>query len=460
MLRRFSVNFALFSIALDALLVAAALWLAAIYRPALNELSFAQTIEAGGDLLPNVLYIVFPLLWVAVLLLFSVYDGRRNLRVVDEMSSLTLGCLLAAIASAGALYLTFRDVSRLLFLLFALLAVVNLGGWRLLYRLGQRWRGFGPDQRRVLVVGAGEIGRQVQTQIQEHGKLGLVFLGFLDDEHTGDQVLGYLNEARRIVMEQTPDDVVIALPGWAYQRVNELVAELHDLPVRTWVIPDYFALALHRAQVDDFAGLPLLDLRAPALSDYQRLTKRAFDLVLVVLLAPLALPVMALIAAAIRLADGAPVLLRQKRAGENGRVFDMLKFRTMVPEAELLLPEDDSLIHKRPDDPRVTRVGGFLRRTSLDELPQFFNVLLGQMSLVGPRPELPELVERYETWQRKRFAVPQGITGWWQINGRSDKPMHLHTEDDLYYVQNYSLGLDLMILWRTVWTVLSGRGAY
>lgn len=460
MLRRFSVNFALLSMALDVLLVASALRLAAIYRPALNELSFAQTIEAGGDLLPGVLYVIFPLLWVAVLLLFAVYDGRRNLRVVDELSSLTLGSLLAAVASAGALYLTFRDVSRLLFLLFALLAVVGLVGWRLLYRLGQRWRGFGSDQRRVLVVGAGEVGQQVQTQITQHGKLGLVFLGFLDDENTGEDVLGYLDDARRVVMEQTPDDVVIALPGWAYQRVNTLAAELHDLPVRTWVIPDYFALALHRAQVDDFAGLPLLDLRAPALSDYQRLTKRAFDVALVLLLAPLALPAMGLIAAAIRLADGAPVLLRQTRAGENGRVFDMLKFRTMVPNAELLLPEDDSLIHKRPDDPRVTRVGGFLRRTSLDELPQLFNVLRGQMSLVGPRPELPDLVERYETWQRKRFAVPQGITGWWQINGRSDKPMHLHTEDDLYYVQNYSLGLDLLILWRTLWTVLSGRGAY
>ncbi len=460
MLRRFSVNFALFSIALDALLVAAALRLAVLYRPALNALSFAQTIEAGGALLPDVLYIVFPILWVAVLLLFAVYDGRRNLRVVDEMSSLTLGCLLAAIASAGALYLSFRDVSRLLFVLFALFAVVSLGGWRLLYRLGQRWLGFRAEQRRVLVVGAGEIGRQVQTQIQQHGKLGLLFLGFLDDETSGDEVLGYLNDARQVVMAQKPDDVVIALPGWAYQRVNTLAAELHDLPVRTWVIPDYFALALHRAQVDDFAGLPLLDLRAPALSDYQRLTKRAFDVALVLLLAPLALPAMGLISVAILLADGAPVLLRQKRVGENGRVFDMLKFRTMVPYAELLLPEDDSLLHKRRDDPRVTRVGGFLRRTSLDELPQFFNILRGEMSLVGPRPELPELVERYETWQRKRFAVPQGLTGWWQINGRSDKPMHLHTEDDLYYVQNYSLGLDLLILWRTLWTVLSGRGAY
>ena len=121
---------------------------------------------------------------------------------------------------------------------------------------------------------------------------------------------------------------------------------------------------------------------------------------------------------------------------------------------------DGNLTYKIPDDPRVTHVGKFIRRASLDELPQLFNVFKGEMSLIGPRPELPALVKHYEPWQRKRFAVPQGITGWWQVNGRSDKPMHLHTEDDLYYVQNYSLRLDLTILLKTIWVVLRGKGAF
>jgi len=152
--------------------------------------------------------------------------------------------------------------------------------------------------------------------------------------------------------------------------------------------------------------------------------------------------------------------------GENSRPFDMLKFRTMFADAEARQGEvvrkidTGELVHKHRDDPRVTRVGRWLRRFSLDELPQLINVLKGEMSLVGPRPEMPWLVERYQPWQRKRFAVPQGITGWWQISGRSDRPMHLNTDADLYYVYNYSLWLDILILLRTPLAVLSGKGAF
>jgi lipopolysaccharide/colanic/teichoic acid biosynthesis glycosyltransferase len=175
---------------------------------------------------------------------------------------------------------------------------------------------------------------------------------------------------------------------------------------------------------------------------------------------------MALIVLAIVADSGRPALIRQQRVGENGRLFEMLKFRSMIVNVEASQPASpekasgDAIVHKQPDDPRVTRLGRILRRFSLDELPQLFNVLVGDMSLVGPRPELPWLVDSYEPWQRKRFAVPQGITGWWQINGRSDRPMHLNTEDDLYYVYNYSLLLDILILIRTPLVVLRGEGAF
>jgi lipopolysaccharide/colanic/teichoic acid biosynthesis glycosyltransferase len=164
--------------------------------------------------------------------------------------------------------------------------------------------------------------------------------------------------------------------------------------------------------------------------------------------------------------DGPPVVFRQLRVGKHGRLFVIYKIRTMVKNAEQLQSQIDgrdaqgNLIHKTKDDPRVTRVGRVLRRFSLDELPQLFNVLSGTMSLVGPRPEIPALVEKYEPWQRRRLEVLPGITGWWQVNGRSDKPLHLYTEDDLYYIQNHSMWLDLKIIVRTIWVVLSGKGAY
>lgn len=471
MFRRFSVDFAIFSIVLDAALVAAALVAAGAVRPLLSHLPFAQDI-LGPIPIPGAVLALASFGWVLAFLLASVYDAKRNLRAIDELGSITLGSLLASVLLAGALYLTYRGMSRVLFLVFALFAYLLTAGWRMIYRLAA---GLGsvPVQpsRRVLIVGAGPVGKEMQGHVLRHERLGMGFVGFLDDDPSkhaseGKSILGSLADVRSAVTEQRVTDVVLALPARAYQQVNRLVAELHDLPVRVWVIPDYFHLALHRAVMEEFAGIPLLDLRAPALSDYQRMLKRMFDLALTVLTLPFALVIMGLISIVIRLDSPGPVIFRQQRVGENGRLFEMYKFRTMVENAEQLRPlvervgENGVLIHKTANDPRVTKVGRFLRRTSLDELPQVFNVLRGEMSLVGPRPEVPYMVDKYELWQRKRFSVPQGMTGWWQINGRSDKLMHLHTEDDLYYVQNYSIWLDIVILLRTIGAAVSGRGAF
>ena len=195
--------------------------------------------------------------------------------------------------------------------------------------------------------------------------------------------------------------------------------------------------------------------------------KRVMDLGIVLLSAPFWLPMLGIIALIIRVTSpGAPAMFTQLRTGKGGRRFKMYKFRSMVPNAEALKEKYAHLNElKWPDfkitnDPRITKVGNILRKTSLDELPQLFNILRGEMSLVGPRPEMPIFVEKYAPWQRARFAVPQGVTGWWQVNGRSDKPMHLNTEDDLYYVRNYSLLLDLNILFKTAWVVIRRKGAF
>ncbi len=472
MFRRFSVNFAVLSMFLDAIFIALALYAANLIRPFFNTLPFTQIIPQPVQL-PFQLYPVFSFIWVAILVLFSIYDGRRNLYLTDEMTVLTLSAFLATIALGGTLYLSFREISRVLFVTFILLAYSLQVVWRLASKVMFRRRnqnGEYSQQRRVLIVGAGPVGRQVGDQIKHFNNLALKMVGYLDDDKSKQneekEIIGPLWAARTIIEENQIDDVVIALPRRAYEKVNSLVAEFHDLPVKVWVIPDYFHLALHKAKIEEFASIPMLDLRAPALNDYQRFIKRVFELLLTVLSLPIALILMGVITVAIRLEGPGPIIFRQQRVGENGTLFNMYKFRTMVPDAEMLrhlvekFDEDGNLIHKSEDDPRVTKIGRFLRRTSLDELPQFINILKGEMSLVGPRPEIPYLVEKYEPWQRKRFAVPQGITGWWQVNGRSTKPMHLHTEDDIYYVQNYSLFLDIKILLKTILVILRGNGAY
>lgn len=470
MLRRFSTNFAVFSIAVDLFVVSLSLWGVNQLRPLLNGFSFAKPISVAPSL-PRQMYFIFPITWVLIMMFFSVYDGRKNIRIVDEFTNLTLSSLLAGITLAGVLYLTYRETSRLTFIFFVLATFTLLLLWRVLSRILYRWRNEMQGKlTKVLIIGAGPVGRDIEARIQGHSHLDVLLAGYLDDDEQKrakqPEILGGLPSIRQVAQEQQVSDVVIALPTRAYEKVNTLVKELDDLAVKVWVVPDYFSLSLHHTAMEDFLGLPMLDLRATALSEYQRMLKRIFDLVFATLFLIPGLPVMALVALAIWLEDGRPILYSQLRMGENGRLFRIYKFRTMVKNAESLQPgignADDrgELIHKTERDTRITRLGRILRRLSLDELPQFFNVLLGHMSLVGPRPELPFLVDQYQPWQRKRFDVPQGMTGWWQIHGRSDKPMHLHTEDDLYYIQNYSIGLDIQILLQTTWVIIRGRGAY
>jgi exopolysaccharide biosynthesis polyprenyl glycosylphosphotransferase len=469
MLRRFSVNFALLSMLLDGLGTALGLFLAVTLRPMLNSLSLIKTIN-DSTLVPTVSYILFPLIWVGIFSSLSLYDGRKFLRAADELAALFLATFIASISTAGILYFSFRDVSRVLFLLFVLVTFLFCLSWRIFIRLYFRSRReTSPAARRLVVIGTGPLGQSVGKQIQNSQWENLTLVGYVDDGNPQGNILpilGKLDELKGLILRNQVTDVVVALPYSAYHKMTDVVACLDDQPVGVWIALGFFDLALYRTDIDDFAGIPMLDLRASAIDDYQRMMKRAFDLFFGFFALVLALPLMGLLALFILLEDGAPVLFRQKRAGENGKLFEMLKFRTMVLNAEELQRQVEkrdaagNLIHKTKDDPRVTRTGKFLRRFSLDELPQLFNILAGTMSLVGPRPEMPYLVDKYQPWQRKRFAVPPGLTGWWQINGRSDKPMHLHTEDDLYYIQNYSIWLDIQILVRTIWVVLFGNGAY
>lgn len=471
MRRYYQSNYVLFLAAADLILTCVSLFLASQAR---FILPYGVRLTEKMATLPVAVYAAAMVIWGIDFILFSVYDRRRLLRIVDEAQLVTAAVAMSNLVLAGLLYLTYRDVPRLLFVYFVVLDVFFLLMLRITLRIGFRIAGARRMQEvRVLIVGAGKVGRQVAQEIQTQSWTGLTLIGYLDDDLTkqgnvldGVPVLGTLAAANRLVQSQRIDEVILALPLRAHGPLEDLVFALQTLPVRVRVVPDFFDLAIFRATIDDFGGIPLIGLRDPAIDGYNRAIKRAFDLLIAVFGLLIIWPLLLLVAIAIKLDSPGPVLFRQQRVGENARLFTMIKFRSMVVDAEkrqaevLKTVDDGVIMHKTANDPRITRVGHFIRRTSLDELPQLFNVLKGDMSLVGPRPELPFLVERYERWQRQRFAVPPGMTGWWQVNGRSDKLMHLHTEDDLYYIRNYSPLLDLQILWRTIAVVLRGRGAY
>jgi exopolysaccharide biosynthesis polyprenyl glycosylphosphotransferase len=452
-------NRLLLMVGLDISLTLLSLWLATQLRA---WLPLGRPLGERGAALEWPIYVLAVLIWVTTFSQFDLYT-RRQTRFRQEARAVTVASLTALLILAGALYLSFRQVSRLQFLYFGALNVVLLNAAHALLfarrRAGEPWR--------VLIVGAGQSGRELAERILASTAGEVVVVGFLDDQRAvGSEicsqlrVLGRTDQVVPIASELSVCEVVLALPRDAQSRALALIAELEPLPLQVSLVPDVLDLAWFMTRVEDLNGIPILRLRESPLDGPARAVKRVMDLVVSAGLLITCGPLMLLIAILIKLDSPGPAIIRQQRVGENGRLFEMLKFRTMRAGEEQRVPKLTDGLHKRPRDPRVTRLGRFLRRYSLDELPQLINVLKGEMSLVGPRPELPWLVERYESWQRRRFAVPPGMTGWWQVNGRSERPMHLHVEDDLYYIRNYSLWMDLVILLRTVPAVLSGRGAF
>ncbi len=434
-----------------------------------------------------VVYALTAMIWLAAFAQFGLYT-RRWVRLRDEWGTVTLAVLVALFILAGILYMTFRQISRLQFVYFGALDLILLIAVRAVRTRMESWRAAAKDRDlwRILIAGSGPAGRSLAAQLVAAGgrPSGIQVVGFLDDDATkqnqvidGLCVIGTLDMAIEVIQRERICEIVLALPRDNYSRMLALITELERLPasVQVSLVPDVLDLSWFHTRVDDVNGVPLLRLHESPLNGPARTVKRLMDIVLSSLLLICAAPAMALVALIVRLDSPGPVIIRQKRIGEYAQPFEMLKFRTMAQgggaeerrsggegeEKNLQSPVfNPSGLHKRPDDPRVTRAGRVLRRYSLDELPQLVNVLRGEMSLVGPRPELPWLVDRYESWQRHRFAAPPGMTGWWQIRGRSDRPMHLNVEDDLYYIRNYSLWLDVVILLRTIPVVLSGKGAY
>jgi exopolysaccharide biosynthesis polyprenyl glycosylphosphotransferase len=430
------------------------------------RVAFGNAIEPQQVELPWQIYLTVAATWIIIFLLLTPQRALFSDELTVAIGRLIGAVALASLVFAGVLYLSFRDVSRLQFLYFVAADLIALLVCHLvMYTLYRRRRGW---QRRVLLVGSGPAAQLLAEEFVRREWAGLQVVGCTSDEPADSSLLpllGPIDATDRIVISQQIDEVIFTLPPQQHDRVARLSLRIQQ-PVMLHMAPSLLDLAFARTPVQTLGGIPLISLRESALTESQQLFKRLFDITASAILLVALAPLMLVIAVLIKLDSSGPVLFAQERIGEHGRRFRMLKFRSMYLEAEQQWQEvsqrdgQGRLLHKSSDDPRVTRIGRKLRRASLDELPQLINVLRGEMSLVGPRPEIPYIAAEYEPWQWQRLRVMPGMTGWWQVNGRSEKPMHLYTEEDLYYIQNYSFWLDLRILFKTVLIVWRGDGAY
>ncbi len=434
------------------LVLVAACWLAAyhirFYAPLIPVTKGVPDLRLYLGLLLLVLVV-----FAVILQALGVYRrpwARVTLQVWPVFKAVTAGVVVAVTLTY---FLRPYDFSRLVFLHFYVILFLAM----LVYRpvLKRLWNRLLPGQagERVLIVGAEELGRMVARKIVDQPVLGLAVAGFLTrrpelEGRTVDglPVLGTFAQVQEVLARHHINVVIIALPLAAHDRIDEVLNNIEDEMVEVKIVPDLVRYTTLRGSVEEFEGLPIIGLRGTPMVGWNRVLKRAVDIVGslagLVILSPLLLA----LALAVKLSSPGPVLFRQKRMGLDGRVFDMLKFRSMYVDAE----KECGPIWACPDDPRRTRVGAFMRRTSLDELPQLFNVLKGEMSLVGPRPERPEFISDFKTKVPRymmRHMMKAGITGWAQINGwRGNTSLEKRIEHDLFYIENWSLSLDFKIM--------------
>jgi exopolysaccharide biosynthesis polyprenyl glycosylphosphotransferase len=469
------------TLVLDVISVLLALWLAYVLR---------YDLELGGNIpfWAEEPFSTFASATIAAMALTPVVFAVRGVYRLSNRGGMldtaeaVIGGFTTAMAAVVmvAFFLRFQP-SRLVYLyawvLGMLLMLVHRAVLTRIRRL--LWRaGIGVD--RVLIVGDGEAARRVMQALFSQPQLGYRLIGFASDTEGGDRMnvateqgtlvcprLGTTDQVGDLVKRHRVDEVIIAPEGRWESTTSEIVARCREHVVRFRLVPDVVQYSQDRAALDQIAGIPTIGISDASIRGWNAVIKRTIDIAASTAVLVVAAIPMLVIAYLIRRDSPGPVLFRQTRIGKNGRPFTMMKFRCMVEDAEeqrdALLKAagvTDARMFKMVDDPRVTRIGRKLRRLSLDELPQFIQVFRGDMSLIGPRPPLPEEVRQYETWHLQRLLVTPGLTGLWQINGRSRLTFDEMVRLDLYYAENWSPWLDTKILLRTIPAVLAGRGAW
>jgi exopolysaccharide biosynthesis polyprenyl glycosylphosphotransferase len=467
----------------DALLVNLAFLLAYWVR---YGLKLGGTVTEASQLPISVYYPLMAATTAAVLLAFTwkgLYRLPRGSSWLDAMSIIVSGSLtaLAVVIILALAFVQANLYSRLIYLYtwLAIMLLFGLARWLVLLLRRYLWQR-GIDVRQVLVVGAGRAGQHIMKDVVERPEHGYKLVGYVEDNPadkfwttpidrrcaTDIVYLGNLDAIARAVDSNQVEEVIIALPAEQHSKIVEVIEHCRRNGLAFKLVPDLFEMSFNQVQINGINGVPLVGVKEVSLSGFNLLLKRGMDITVTMLVLIPGLPLMLLTALLIKLTSRGPIILAQDRVGKNGRVFKCYKFRSMYQDAEArraaLLAHSDrkGIAFKMKNDPRKTPVGAVIRKLSVDELPQLFNILKGEMSLVGPRPPIIAEVEKYDDWARQRLNITPGLTGLWQVSGRSDLSFEEMVKLDLYYAENWSLGLDLKIILRTIPALLTARGAY
>jgi Undecaprenyl-phosphate glucose phosphotransferase len=466
MFKRHNQLFTALRVLLDMLLVGAAFWGAYGLRfGSPRTWPYPELPQPQETLAVAVLALI---LWPLSLRAMGLYRPQRQKTPFDEVFGVFKATLVAGLLLVALTYFI-RDArySRGTLALFTGLSFLGISLERVFFKeLLQALRRRGYNLRYVLVLGAGRLARQVMEQIDLHRELGFRPVGCLSVTSKrvgtslgGVEVMGTLRDLRRVLESRVVDQVLVALPSRSMHHLPRIMEVCADTTVDVKLVPDVYQYATLFGGLEEFGGLPIVNLQSTGLLGINAIAKRVFDVVLSSLFLLLLAPLLGLVALIVKASSRGPVLYAQERVGLDGKAFRMLKFRTMRADAEAEGPR-----FAEDRDPRVTRTGAWLRRVSLDELPQLWNVLLGDMSLVGPRPERPVFIDQFRRRiprYQLRHMVKSGMTGWAQIHGlRGNTSIQKRVEYDLYYIEHWSLLFDLRILLLTVGRVFRDASAY
>lgn len=415
------------------------------------------------------LFLIIHIVYTIIMLDRGLFKLFRQTSLIDDYFLICKTVFVAFMIAIGILFLLQTSIvySRILILGYAVSIVIISSVFRtfknlFIFKVIRKTN----IVKRVLVIGAGKIGNSVKDFIQSHRNSGYHFVGFLDDMKQGSNILGSINEMESIINRYNINEIIITIPS-ERARINNTIGNIRKYDITIKIIPELYDILFTTVRFHQNEIFPYFELLGTPLNrGFNYLIKRTIDVSLSLLGLLITLPIFIISAVVIKLDSKGPVFFKQKRVGKHGAPFNMYKFRSMVVNAEELKSklqnrnEADGPAFKIRNDPRVTKFGKFIRKYSIDELPQLINVLKGEMSLIGPRPPLPSEVEKYDDYQWRRLSITPGITGLWQVSGRSDLNFNDWVGLDIFYIENWSVSMDIKIFLRTIPVVLVGKGAY